>query len=730
MMKRYIMTVASVLLTMTTFAQNLLVVEMDEYEDKLLYTKQAEVTFWGQPQGEEQNGDLTLNVTNVTGTSVEFEVKVNQWELFICGFYISEQAGQWDERNVASVDALANDHPIVLWGGCNCYEIFSQPEANECAIRLARLAPNTTYYIKPYAKPRYGGGVVFGSEKTFTTQWTIDALAAQETFGDWYAQTDFSNTNGVFILPTAEAWQKLCNKYKKFFGDTPSEAIKQSLTNEWFRHLTPAETDMMKAHSVAYYDNCEGGDVYVVDKVCDEMIPNMLRASKGDVDVLHPNIELSLTGKPLYTNNCTVESVTCDASYGLEKNIYAKVAPSTRSVNPTVGYNLPFALLPNCLYDVTVTIAPNTEDNGNALPNRFMIWAYKKNASNGTRLNNPDTSGKHGEDTYFEYGGKQAETFTFQIDTHQEDFVGCEVLQFQSFITSKQTAEYDRTMRFAKITVSTALEDIQPGDVDMDGKLDKDDVETVASAVVLDSGKNADEKSTIDFTGDGKTLIDDIVALVNFIQTGAFQPVQSKARVGSAEPAPAFTTDQPLNVVAGESTTLNVDMSGMESYTALSFDINVPEGVYIATDENGKPKVALGGIASTKHEVTTATQAGGRTISVVCFASDNTCFTKDAGTVITVDLTADYNTVPFDYAVISFANGMVTKPNLSSSLIEKYYITTGIANGIEDIREAGNSDADSIVTYYTIDGIQVSTPRKGFNIVKYSNGQKKKIFVK
>ena len=97
---------------------------------------------------------------------------------------------------------------------------------------------------------------------------------------------------------------------------------------------------------------------------------------------------------------------------------------------------------------------------------------------------------------------------------------------------------------------------------------------------------------------------------------------------------------------------------------------------------------------------------------------------------ITVDLTADYNTVPFDYAVISFANGMVTKPNLSSSLIEKYYITTGIANGIEDIREAGNSDADSIVTYYTIDGIQVSTPRKGFNIVKYSNGQKKKIFVK
>ena len=95
MMKRYIMTVVSVLLTMTTFAQNLLVVEMDEYEDKLLYTKQAEVTFWGQPQGEEQNGDLTLNVTNVTGTSVEFEVKVNQWELFICGFYISEQAGQW-----------------------------------------------------------------------------------------------------------------------------------------------------------------------------------------------------------------------------------------------------------------------------------------------------------------------------------------------------------------------------------------------------------------------------------------------------------------------------------------------------------------------------------------------------------------------------------------------------------------------------------------------------------
>ena len=68
---------------------------------------------------------------------------------------------------------------------------------------------------------------------------------------------------------------------------------------------------MMKAHSVAYYNDCEEGDVYVVDKVCEDMIPNMLKAS-ADIDLENPNWD--------YTSGCSIDYVKCDASYGIDGN--------------------------------------------------------------------------------------------------------------------------------------------------------------------------------------------------------------------------------------------------------------------------------------------------------------------------------------------------------------------------------------------------------------------------
>jgi hypothetical protein len=69
---------------------------------------------------------------------------------------------------------------------------------------------------------------------------------------------------------------------------------------------------------------------------------------------------------------------------------------------------------------------------------------------------------------------------------------------------------------------------------------------------------------------------------------------------------------------------------------------------------------------------------------------------------------------------------MMTKPNVTSVLLDDYLINVGIANGVDQV-EATDTTIDG---YYTIDGIPLSAPRKGLNIVKMKDGSVKKMWVK
>ena len=592
---------------------------------------------------------------------------------------------------------------------------------------LNNLESEKTYYVKPYAV--LGDQLMLGSGKSFTTKTNIQKFIANESlFGDWYSGTQLRSVANVYpfiyIVPTAKAWEAYCEKYKTYLGDdaVSSALAKKALTTEWFKHLSAAEASLMKADAVLYDGTCEGGDVYVVDRLCDDLLPELIKAS-GNINLEDMNWD--------YSENCWSFWMNCDESYGIEDNRYQKV--ETYNETMKLAYNLPFMLLPNRQYNLTITIAPNTADIENALPNLFNV---QLTGSEGyVEFTNPDTSGEHGEGKDFIYGGKKLETITIPINTKGSEYWAMNVLRFVSTVTEEQKAQYSNNLCIAKITLSPVMEDAVQGDADFDGVVNQDDVETVAAAVVLSSGNNeevAEEQPSTDFTGDGKTLIDDVVALVNFLQTGEFYPASSKARARAlAVEAPAFTTDKAISITVGENTALNVDMNGVADYTAVSFDIKVPQGVCIAADENGKPKVTLGSIATTKHNVKTALQEDKQTISVACFADDNSNFTNDVGTLFTVVLTTDGNIETNEDAQISFANCMVTKRTLQSALLDEYIINAGIVNGIENIET--NNDAEdgiTIVGYYTFDGMQIIRPQRGINIVKLSDGSVKKLYMK
>lgn len=710
------------MMALTARSQAVLQVETNTGSTQYIYGKSAKISFWGLPCEDELNADLTVTISSVGATTADFYIHVTASSVFDdWGFCVTEKENDTPEYVKSSTGEItyngirySTDMPYYSLKGTS-------------QTILNNLESEKTYYVKPYAV--LGDQLMLGSEKSFTTKTNIQKFIANERlFGDWYAGTQLRSVANVYpliyIVPTAKAWEAYCEKYKTYLGeDAVSSALaKKALTTEWFKHLSAAEANLMKADAVLYDGTCEGGDVYVVDRLCDDLLPELIKAS-GNINLEDMNWD--------YSENCWSFWMNCDESYGIEDNRYQKV--ETYNETMKLAYNLPFMLLPNRQYNLTITIAPNTADIENALPNLFNV---QLTGSEGyVEFTNPDTSGEHGEGKDFIYGGKKLETITIPINTKGSEYWAMNVLRFVSTVTEEQKAQYSNNLCIAKITLSPVMEDAVQGDADFDGVVNQDDVETVAAAVVLSSGNNeevAEEQPSTDFTGDGKTLIDDVVALVNFLQTGEFYPASSKARARAlAVEAPAFTTDKEISITVGEHTALNVDMNGVADYTAVSFDIKVPQGVCIAADENGKPKVTLGSIATTKHNVKTALQEDKQTISVACFADDNSNFTNDVGTLFTVVLTTDGNIETNEDAQISFANCMVTKRTLQSALLDEYIINAGIVNGIENIET--NNDAEdgiTIVGYYTFDGMQIIRPQRGINIVKLSDGSVKKLYMK
>lgn len=717
--------------TLTAYAQSVLILDSatDDAATKHVYAQFAELTFWGQPTEDEINGDLTIHVTDAKhGNFAGLQLQVADGDVLDdFGFYISESETK-EAGDVKSVNNLNNE--VIYDNSVHFYSLKSLKDflyINVNEIKVAGLESEKTYYVTPYAT--IGKDIIYGSTKSFTTMLSYSKLLSDETlFGTWYSQVDLTTVRP--IIPTAQAWETYCKKYKNIFGETPSESVKKALATEWFHHLSDAEMELMKAYTTTCFDNVESvSTVHVIDRICDDLVPDLLKAS-AEIDVTQPDSTLDKGGRPIYNKNCEVNTIACDASWNIEGNSYAEILPTSGSTNPAVGYKLPFMLLPNRTYNVSITIVPNTEDLEDVRPNKFYIHLY--NDDERERFENPDLSGIHGEGNYFIYGGEKAETFTIQINTGGDEMPTSRVLQLQSQIASKDIKLYSRTLRISKISIAPVMEEVVLGDVDMDGIKNEDDIQAVATAVLFGNKQKETESARIpgiDFTGDGKTLIDDVVALVNYNQSGEFLPASSKVRVPSSSAAmPSFITAKDFVVTAGESASLSVDLSGVGSFTAMSFDIKVPAGLQIALDSDGKPNVLSGDLATGKHKLL-ATQQDKQTIKVVCYAEDNACFTKDAGSIIKLGLTADYDMAPDENEQIALTNTMITKPNLTSVMIDEYLINTGIVNGIENV-EGSTASSTSIVAYYTVDGILLSAPQKGVNLVKMSDGSIKKILIK
>lgn len=239
---------------------------------------------------------------------------------------------------------------------------------------------------------------------------------------------------------------------------------------------------------------------------------------------------------------------------------------------------------------------------------------------------------------------------------------------------------------------------ITPGDVNLDGEITISDVVLAAQNALAEEedidGLSKRQFFAADANGDKDIDQSDIVAIVNdLLAEEEEDEVAAKRRVAEIAEANDFI------VVDGK----NVSLENTTTFVAFTIEATAANGADVKVQLSERAK----GLT-----VMTKKMKNGNT-RIMAYSMLNTPITDTTGIILTAD-----------------SDITVTYANFSDTAAASHILTvlTGeeYATGIASV-EAGQ-DVDGAI--YTIGGAKVNTLQKGVNIVKYSNGTVKKIYVK
>lgn len=237
---------------------------------------------------------------------------------------------------------------------------------------------------------------------------------------------------------------------------------------------------------------CSNGDGYLVDEYPMSEYEQFFKKIKVTANSRSVNRDLDSKGKAMFTNNvnedmlnrsfhATLTFAWTDTVTGkgvekvLESN-YIDIEPTTKSVNPVVGFDVPNTL--SGTYDLYLVTCPiwvknldqmSTIDDIDARPYRFYAYVFERDnegknigeyPSSTGRLVNPVDGSNVFETRGFAYN---ADSVTFVMNdttylgayTFKNAYYGRNdegvVIQLQAYVTSKQTEEYSREMLISSI---------------------------------------------------------------------------------------------------------------------------------------------------------------------------------------------------------------------------------------------------------------------------------------
>ncbi|MDO4171208.1 MAG: hypothetical protein Q4E63_02470 [Prevotellaceae bacterium] len=305
---------------------------------------------------------LYMNITDY-GKEGAWYGKNSGW----CGFLISDYhitdfSVPLDKYNYTWDPAT--DYYICLLGDNTEKWIYAHPFSNHANFNLqdTLLTPGTTYYCRGYY-------ILDG--KTFLTKET--EMRIDKTISNVINYNRLHITYGadipIVFTGATDIYAKLTEKYGE------SRCLLYDLINKKVNAYAASLTEEQVKAMADSTEVCDDGSIYFInipDNIVEEVIAQIEKEANEPFYV-PANMETLLpygNDKAAFVNFCPTEAyfprlITCDPKWGIKDNQYVTTFLPTANTfaATTLGIRLNHVMMPGKAYDITFSIAPQTDES-------------------------------------------------------------------------------------------------------------------------------------------------------------------------------------------------------------------------------------------------------------------------------------------------------------------------------------------------------------------------------
>ena len=288
------------------------------------------------------------------------------------------------------------------------------------------------------------GGQIRAVENTLGKKWlsTEEYLHYNDEYKIW--------GNGGVVNPTAEAWENLLDRYTQFLNTSAygQGLIKMLLLENFDRFVEKKGIDSFADNVCMSYTGSDNKTIYFLDYIDDDFMTFMEENVNQKFYMPEINLEKDNLDNYLFTRSGEYTLLECEESLNIPGNRYLCMQPQNSSVNPGIGFNIPYTLLAGYSYTLRITMAPETRNGVTPQPNQFRVRLFQRDKngawnSKGLVVKNPIDNGKN-------FVSSATEVSVFEIPVDVSDMNDL-LVQINSFVSASQTKTYTRTLRIAGV---------------------------------------------------------------------------------------------------------------------------------------------------------------------------------------------------------------------------------------------------------------------------------------
>lgn len=248
--------------------------------------------------------------------------------------------------------------------------LFFTPQS---VMNYFALVPGQTYFARAYYV--LDERAYYSSEVEVRAAKTVQAVV-NYSYADYYRAAD-----NVAIKIDAES---IINDNTDLFG-TATDNTKQMVLQYAAKVLGTKSTAELQAMA-SNTEECEDGTLYIINETPAALVAEVVQAISDDMQkpyYMQASLSSVYEGKSTNTEfgtyNCAPIMIMADAKWDIMDNQYLSVVPNSTISKPRLAFEMNYIVQAGKTYDITLTVAPNTQNEADTTKTYFTVYIASLN---------------------------------------------------------------------------------------------------------------------------------------------------------------------------------------------------------------------------------------------------------------------------------------------------------------------------------------------------------------